>query len=64
MRMTLLGIVKHLDKIKYLSLRFVPARVNLLPDDPLFKCGKKAFSNSVVVAVSTTAHVEPAMVCK
>ena len=56
MRMTLFGIVKHLDKIKYLSLRFVPVRVNLLSDNPLFKRGKKALSNGVVVAVPTSAH--------
>ena len=49
-------IVKHLYKIKYLSFRFIPCRVDLPFCHTLFKRGKEALSNRIIMAVATPAH--------
>ena len=50
-------IVEHLNKIEYLALSFFSGCVDLSLNNPLFKCSKEAFSNGVIVAVSSTTHL-------
>ena len=45
-------IVEHLNEIEYFTLGFFASRVYLPLGDALLKRRKKAFSNSVVVAIA------------
>ena len=48
MGMPLDGIVKHLNKIKYLRFCLIACRVYLFLDYALFECGKEALGHRVM----------------
>ena len=54
--MSLHGIVKHLDEIKYLTSGFIACRIDLFLGDSLFKFREETLCNCVIVTVSSTTH--------
>ncbi|KTA87066.1 hypothetical protein UC37_22160, partial [Aeromonas salmonicida subsp. salmonicida] len=49
-------VVKHFDIIKYVAAGFVSCRVNPALDPLPFEQLKEALGDSIVVAVTTSAH--------
>ena len=68
------GVVKHFDVAEDIAVRLLPCRIDFSTDALPLKQLKKAFSNCVVVTVSSPAHTRlqvvaskealPFMACK